>query len=81
MYAFSDNGPYSLKILNNDLQCNKSNKRINVNIDRSNLKLKLLHELRMEVLNKRLEQIMYHNRNQGKKISFYKTEDQTRSLL
>jgi len=64
--AFSDNGPYSLKSSNNDLQCNNNNKTINVNIDRSNLKLKLLHELRMEVLNKRLEQIMYHNRNQGK---------------
>lgn len=55
-----------MKSLNNDLPCNNNNKKINVNIDRSSLKPKLLHKLQMEVLNKRLEQIMYHNRNQGK---------------
>lgn len=66
MYLFSDNTPYSMKSLNNDLPCNNNNKRININIDRSSLKLKLLYELQMEVLNKRLEQIMYHNRYQGK---------------
>jgi len=62
MFEFSDNnGRNSLNTWNNDLQCNNSNNRLNVNIDRSNLKLKLLYELRMEVLNKRLEQIMYHS--------------------
>lgn len=66
MYEFSDNGQYSLNSWNYDLQCNNTNKILNVNIDRSNLKLKLLYELRMEVLNKRLQQIMYHNRNRRK---------------
>jgi len=53
MYEFSDNEPYS-------------NKRLNINIYRSNLKLKLSYEHRMQVLNKQLEQIMYHSRNQEK---------------
>jgi len=66
MYEFSDNGQYSSNSWNYDLQCNDTNKTLNVNIDRSNLKLKLLYELRMEMLNKRLEQIMYHSRNRKK---------------
>lgn len=66
MYEFSDIGPYSLKSWNNDLPHNNRNKRLNINIDHSNLKLKLLYELRMEVLNKQLEQIMYQSRHQEK---------------
>lgn len=66
---FSDNGPYFLNSSNswyNDLQCNNSNKWLNVNTDHSNLKVKSLYELRMKVLNKRLEQLMFNSRYPGK---------------
>lgn len=56
-YAFSDVGLYLLNSWNSNLQWNTSDKGPNI-IDRSNLKLKLLHESRMEELNKRLKQIL-----------------------